>query len=721
MRTMISVITGVAVCLLLSSTESIAQFQWEYLDGPNSSDVRSVALNADGEIYIVVHGGSAEDSYYDVLRSTDLGQRWQRVSTVRDQVVYTLAVTDHGTLLLGTYKGVLRSSDHGSTWTEKDNDVPSLFKYSFGPNGLIVANGGLTASKNSLAYSTNDGYTWEEIPHPYDETKAAQHPVVDVAIDSQGKLYAGVYRDSLFYTTSLGAEWHKIDHQNTFFPWYVFIDTNDIPYVLADWRMTYSTDEGISWSLPGGDIFVAYTMDKSNDNRFIAGFEYDKIFVSKDSGLSWNAESIEIPNGTLINDVAFDEQGRKLVCTTLGLFMAEKDSDVYERIFFNEGPPIEAVGIFPFSDTELLVSTMDRGEFIYDALARSWEFITTPGNLLWTTNEFFRDNSGSILASTGARLSRSTDSGMTWVSASTNDSLSFRDVQLASDGKLYAISARYQDFESSPAGLRVSDDNGMTWLPLPFHTSEVFHLAMDSQEIMYAADASAIFKSSDFGASWDIIYDKRVQVMKIGRDDELYICGIYGLLSTGSNGASWLNWSFSHVKDVIDMEADKDGILYVALSGLGVLNDGGVWVSSNRGSSWREQNSGIGSGRSNDIYLDRYGYLYLANGAGLYRTTQPVVSAESASLPAMLFLSQNYPNPVSAGDATSIVYSLQRAGDVTITLYNVLGVELRTVKLGQSEAGKHTHTLSTQGLTPGVYRYVLTTGGESKTGKMVVR
>lgn len=64
-------------------------------------------------------------------------------------------------------------------------------------------------------------------------------------------------------------------------------------------------------------------------------------------------------------------------------------------------------------------------------------------------------------------------------------------------------------FSAGPAGISKSSDGGENWTPLPLDTSGiVLHLAINPQDpnILYAATAqSAIYKTSDGGATWEVI------------------------------------------------------------------------------------------------------------------------------------------------------------------------------------------------------------------------
>ncbi|MBF8247265.1 MAG: xylanase [Bacteroidetes bacterium] len=85
-------------------------------------------------------------------------------------------------------------------------------------------------------------------------------------------------------------------------------------------------------------------------------------------------------------------------------------------------------------------------------------------------------------------------------------------------------------------------------------------------------------------------------------------------------------------------------------------------------------------------------------------------------------LSQNYPNPFNP--STKIEYSLEKSAQVSLKVYNVLGVEVATLVNGRQEAGSYTvpfnTTKGTLGLASGVYFYRLEAGSFVSTKKLIL-
>ena len=99
------------------------------------------------------------------------------------------------------------------------------------------------------------------------------------------------------------------------------------------------------------------------------------------------------------------------------------------------------------------------------------------------------------------------------------------------------------------------------------------------------------------------------------------------------------------------------------------------------------------------------------------------IAAETVATPSTFALGANYPNPFNP--ATTIPVSLAaEAGDVDLTIYNVLGQPMRQVWAGSLAAGEHQLTwdgrdAQGQPVAAGVYLYRLQVGDQTRTRKMV--
>lgn len=94
--------------------------------------------------------------------------------------------------------------------------------------------------------------------------------------------------------------------------------------------------------------------------------------------------------------------------------------------------------------------------------------------------------------------------------------------------------------------------------------------------------------------------------------------------------------------------------------------------------------------------------------------TIPNTAAERHDLPQTLELTGNFPNPFA--NETTIRYEVERAQDVSLSIYDLLGRRVRVLVNGHRSAGQHDVTVSSEGLSAGVYLYCL--NGTISCGRM---
>jgi len=112
-------------------------------------------------------------------------------------------------------------------------------------------------------------------------------------------------------------------------------------------------------------------------------------------------------------------------------------------------------------------------------------------------------------------------------------------------------------------------------------------------------------------------------------------------------------------------------------------------------------------------------------------TEEPTVSGTTVSLglsqggqmPKAYALQQNYPNPFNP--STEISFDLLAAGKVQLSIFNVLGQNVRSLVDQDMEAGSHVitwdgHADNGTSVASGVYFYRLTAGNFSRTMKMMM-
>ena len=114
-------------------------------------------------------------------------------------------------------------------------------------------------------------------------------------------------------------------------------------------------------------------------------------------------------------------------------------------------------------------------------------------------------------------------------------------------------------------------------------------------------------------------------------------------------------------------------------------------------------------------------YVCSWNSGKVYRYVKTGTAIDddgNAYLPQGFQLSQNYPNPFNP--TTEIKFTVAKAGDVSITVYNMLGQKVATLVNGKMPMGTYTVTFDASKLASGTYVYVLKANGAYITKKMTL-
>ncbi len=123
-----------------------------------------------------------------------------------------------------------------------------------------------------------------------------------------------------------------------------------------------------------------------------------------------------------------------------------------------------------------------------------------------------------------------------------------------------------------------------------------------------------------------------------------------------------------------------------------------------------------------DSYDFSIQYNAETDSTGAFTLSSITAVKQESQLPQKFHLEQNYPNPFSA--STSISYKLEEQSDVKVTIYDVLGREIRTFEVGFQSAGTYGVVWNGRNdlgrvVMPGVYLCRLQADGKTQVRKML--
>ncbi|MCH7819670.1 MAG: T9SS type A sorting domain-containing protein, partial [Candidatus Marinimicrobia bacterium] len=165
---------------------------------------------------------------------------------------------------------------------------------------------------------------------------------------------------------------------------------------------------------------------------------------------------------------------------------------------------------------------------------------------------------------------------------------------------------------------------------------------------------------------------------------------------------------------------------------------GSAYLFKRSGTSWTQEAKILASDGATGDYFGLSGSASISgdyavvgafdaddNGSGsgsayVYNGFIPAVGVEDeiAGLPAEFALSQNYPNPFNP--VTVIRYSIPKAEEVSLVVYNLIGEEVAHLIDERKPAGSYTVKWNASDFASGIYFYRLQAGDFVQTRKMVL-
>ena len=256
-----------------------------------------------------------------------------------------------------------------------------------------------------------------------------------------------------------------------------------------------------------------------------------------------------------------------------------------------------------------------------------------------------------------------------------------------------------------------------------------------------ASDIATVKYSTDGNLEWSQLYNGSGNSYDgsyaIAVDNNYSV--ILAAYSTGS-GTGYDYTTIKYSQPVVPVELTSftasglNGSVLLKWSTASETNNRGFGIERTEGGNNQVQVNWIPIGfvEGNGTTTGRHDYSFSDDGltAGVYKYRlkqldfdgsfeySPEVSVEAGAVPAGFTLSQNYPNPFNP--ATSISYSIPKDGFVHLSVYNVLGQQVKELINENVIAGNHQVTFNAANLSSGVYYYRIEAGGNTVTRKMIL-
>jgi photosystem II stability/assembly factor-like uncharacterized protein len=379
-------------------------------------------------------------------------------------------------------------------------------------------------------------------------------------------------------------------------------------------------------------------------------------------------------------------------------------------------------------------------------------FVNVTGNMtatpeLWCVwgadqNTAYVGDGGSGGGSGGnAKVWKTTNGGVTWsVIFTTGGSTGFmNDIVFSRTSP----NAGYMESDPTsglggPFWVQKTTDGGSTWTLLSAPgapgeaTAQNCMAVIDDQLVAFGLGSSPparIRYTTNGGITWNLasisgIQGGFVSGLAVRSDKQVWICGTGdnaggSLPNIGRSTDGGVTWSVVNTGGGITGYCTMKWVYSTNVCFL--MGSNGIGRSTDAGLTWTSETIPNVSLLMNfDVYFSSstvYGYAIASDGTCI-KTTESLTGFDpgNISVPSKYELDQNYPNPFNP--ATTIKYSLPKASQVTLKIYDVLGNEVKTMVDKYQSAGNYVESFDGSELASGVYFYSLRAGDYSETKRM---
>lgn len=287
-----------------------------YYDSINTGNtyiIPSFSLDIDSVICPIINLGNTENTYDLTVESNDDETYWAWSEWITTLLFLTFDGNDriYGTAYPGGQLHYSKFPDYKFNPIYSDSFAVNTRPAFISPSEIIIG----TAS-DGVWMSSDTGNTWTSIGL---EQEVANSPITGVAVNSNGDIFASVYRlNYLFYrSTDGGTTWENIDNDilNTIYKrgYNIVVDGLNNVYAFTDYNEIYfSEDNGDSWDLidDSWDHF-SNVARLDNEGSLVAYSANNGLF--KRDFFTQLIEPLGLPKYWNYNDVAFNPEDDDIV------------------------------------------------------------------------------------------------------------------------------------------------------------------------------------------------------------------------------------------------------------------------------------------------------------------------------------------------------------------------------------------------------------------------
>jgi photosystem II stability/assembly factor-like uncharacterized protein len=452
-------------------------------------------------------------------------ESWEQMNGPYGGNISHMITGKNGSVCAATNDGGLYvSNDKGAHWSEK---IPGkIFSLAVDSNGKLYAGG---ASR--LYSSTDDGKSWISLADFIGG-------ISGVAVDSSNRIYIEIGQN-INRSDDGGLTWIELDKSGE----YLTSLTAGPPGVVfagfIEGGIYRTLDYGTKWSamnsgltLSPDDNIFGFTFTKSG--YVLCSSLRGKVFRAKINEEIWT--QVLNASATAFNSLAADSSGNIYFGTIAfgtngnGIYKSADEGITWETVNNGLGS-LNVVSIATVADGTIYAGTLGMGVFRSSNMGLSWEETNNGLDNLMVT--CLNGNSkGEIFAgSDGGGMQKSSDGGLSWSRLGAERDPTF----------IPAIKIDSYDriFMSSSEGGFISENDGKDWRML-LNKGYGFHFAFSNDGQIIASTWYAVLKSDSAAVIWDtILVEKNVYYLVVNDSNYIFALAEEGVQISKDFGATW--------------------------------------------------------------------------------------------------------------------------------------------------------------------------------------
>jgi photosystem II stability/assembly factor-like uncharacterized protein len=648
---------------------------YEYL-GLEEYTVLGIAADTDDNVYAGTQANG-------LIQYRPEREEWESASGLNSDITTVYACRIYGSsVYCATDNGIYMSTDSGDTWSSVGLENNRISQLDISATGDIFA----FVPESGLYMRGVQEDTWN-----LTRSSTAGWSINDMALDGNSGIYLATNGENIMYSPDNGATWEKL------------ITPDNTPYDILD---RYISSVSLD---PNGTIYATST-------QF--------LFRSYDNGATWEQSSIfpyinvtgfqVLENGVILIGIPdFNNRGCVIRSATSG--------KTWERVLPAKSyGPLYIHGLAVSQDSIVYAASKYEGILKSDDYGKSFVNIGFKGHDILTIAPIGTDLYAGIEYE---GIYRSTDNGLSWktFNSGLDDGVSAKSIYNTKNGRIFIGTDR---------GVFVLEDD-QSWTQCGLDSLSINDLCEGANAYIYAASGmNGIYRSTDEGSTWEKITEFEYNFLSIECDETgtLYAaCYRDGVWKSDDNGESWIDLALNdHISsynriDVLNCRIGPDGNLYCTARET-------IVVYNIMESAWSKYGDVHSSTQVSDIVFagnnvicsewdnSLSGIVVSFDNGEHWAVVQIKSAVEESEEPGPeIFQLVSYPNPFNS--RMTIQYSINEAGEITISIYNMLGQRIEILYDGYSETGIQELNWNAAEFSSGIYFVVLSSKKQVKTIK----